>query len=93
MATRHAAVPASKPALIHIGIKGCVVALDRERGEIVWSARLARGSSLVPLLVEDGRVLAVSGGEVSCLDARTGKLLWHNQLKGYGTGYAMLAGS
>jgi outer membrane protein assembly factor BamB len=79
--------------LLYVGIKGCVVALDRTNGAIVWTTRLARGSSLVPLVVENGRVLAISSGEVSCLDARTGTLVWHNALKGYGTGFAMLAGA
>ena len=88
-----AASKSSAPSLLYVGIKGSVVALDRATGSIVWTARLARGSSLVPLVVENGRVLAVSNGEVSCLDARTGKLIWHNELKGYGTGFAMLAGS
>ena len=88
-----AASKSSAPSLLYVGIKGSVVALDRATGSIVWTARLARGSSLVPLVVENGRVLAVSNGEVSCLDARTGKLIWHNELKGYGTGFAMLAGA
>jgi outer membrane protein assembly factor BamB len=88
-------VPLSRSAshFLFVGIKGYVVALKRDDGEIAWSARLPKGASLVPLVVEDGFVFAVSGGEVSCLDARTGKLVWHNKLKGYGTSYAMLAGA
>jgi len=85
--------PRSSSPFLFVGIKGSVVALKRDDGEIAWSVRLPKGSSLVPLVVEDGFVFAVSGGEVSCLEARTGKLVWHNKLKGYGTSYAMLAGA
>jgi hypothetical protein len=35
---------------------------------------------------------AASGGEVSCLDCATGKVLWHNTMKGFGTGFVALAG-
>lgn len=97
MASRNAPHPAASSAspspYLFVGIKGSVVALKRKDGEIAWSTRLAKGSSLAPLVVEDGCVYAISEGEVSCLDARTGKLRWHNKLKGYGTGYAMLAGA
>src|SRR5512137_643718 len=89
MATRKAL----QRTLVYVGIRGCVVALDRESGELVWSAELHRGSSFVPIVVDGSRVFAASGGEVTCLDAATGALLWHNPLKGFGMGYAMLAGA
>lgn len=83
---------APAPRLLHVGIGGHVVAVQRADGEILWSTKLRRGSSLVPLVLDGERLYAVSGGEISCLEAATGKLLWHNPLKGFGTGYAMLAG-
>ena len=36
-------------------------------------------------------LFAASGGEVSCLDARTGDVVWHNPLKGFGRGLACFA--
>jgi hypothetical protein len=30
---------------------------------------------------------------VSCLECATGNVLWHNPMKGYGTGFVALAGS
>jgi outer membrane protein assembly factor BamB len=30
-------------------------------------------------------------GEIFCLDPLTGKVLWHNPLKGFGTGLASIA--
>jgi len=89
MPARKSARPAPP---IHVGIGGHVVALRRDDGEIAWSVKLRRGGSLVSLLLAGPRLFAVSGGELSCLDATTGKILWHNPLKGFGVGYAMLAG-
>jgi outer membrane protein assembly factor BamB len=83
----------TKRELLYVGIKGRVVALDHESGEIAWSVELHRGMSFVPVVVAGSRVFASSGGEVTCLDAATGAILWHNPLKGYGVGYAMLAGA
>ena len=93
MAASKVPVPRSRSHFLFVGIKGSVVALKREDGEIAWSTPLPRGAGLVPLIVEDGFVFAASSGEVSCLEARTGKLVWHNKLKGYGTSYATFAGA
>ena len=80
-------------SLLIVGIRGHVVALRRSGGEIAWSTKLPKGSTYVPAVLDDGRVYATSGGEVSCLDAKTGSVLWHNTLKGYGLGPAIMAGS
>jgi outer membrane protein assembly factor BamB len=77
--------------LIHVGIKGRVVALDRATGDITWSTTLKKGSSFVVMAIEGDRLFALSGGEITCLDAATGQELWHNPLKGFGTGYALFA--
>jgi len=37
------------------------------------------------------RFLAPTCGEIFCLDPLSGKLLWHNPLKGHGTGLATIA--
>jgi outer membrane protein assembly factor BamB len=89
-------MPVRKPIqrkLVYVGINGCVVALDQESGRIFWRHELRRGGTFCPVMVDGSRVFATSGGEISCLDAATGGLLWHNSLKGYGVGYAMLAGA
>jgi outer membrane protein assembly factor BamB len=79
--------------LLFVGIKGHVVAIRKSSGAVVWSVRPGRGSTFVPIVQEGDRLYTASGGEVSCLDAATGKLLWCNPLKGYGVGYAALAGA
>jgi outer membrane protein assembly factor BamB len=75
---------------VFIGIKGSVVALNRATGQQVWATHL-KGSDFVNVLLEDGAVLASCCGEFFCLDPLTGDALWHNPLKGFGTGLATIA--
>ena len=76
--------------LVFVGIKGSVVALNRATGQQVWATHL-KGSDFVNVVVEDGAVLASCYGEIFCLDPLTGDALWHNPLKGFGTGLATIA--
>jgi outer membrane protein assembly factor BamB len=76
--------------LLFVGIKGSVVALYRNSGQQAWATRL-RGMDFVNVLLEDGVVLATCCGEIFCLDALNGKVLWHNPLKGFGRGLATMA--
>ncbi len=76
--------------LVFIGIKGSVVALYRDTGQPAWAARL-KGMDFVNLVLERDKVLATACGEVFCLDALAGKVLWNNPLKGYGRGLATIA--
>ena len=76
--------------LVFIGIKGSVVALNRAAGEQVWATHL-KGSDFVNVVLQDDAVLATCYGEVFCLEPLTGNALWHNPLKGFGTGLATIA--
>ena len=76
--------------LVFIGIKGSVVALDCATGQQEWATHL-KGSDFVNVVLLDGAVLAACYGEIFCLDPLTGNALWHNPLKGFGTGLATIA--
>ena len=76
--------------LVFVGIGRSVVALNRATGEQVWATRL-KGYDFVNVLLDGGRIFATSCGEIFCLDPLTGDVLWHNQLKGFGTGLATIA--
>ena len=76
--------------LAFIGIKGSVVALNRVTGQQVWATHL-KGSDFVNVVVQNGAVLASCYGEIFFLDPLTGDALWHNPLKGFGTGLATIA--
>jgi len=76
--------------LVFIGIKGSVVALNRATGQQVWATHL-KGSDFVNVALQHGAVLASCSGEIFCLDPLTGNWMWHNPLKGFGTGLATIA--
>ena len=76
--------------LVCIGLKGSVVALNRATGQQVWATHL-KGSNFVNVVLQDGAVLASCYGEIFCLDPLTGIVMWHNPLKGLGTGLATIA--
>ena len=75
---------------IFIGIRGKVVALDRETGQQLWKAEL-KGSDFVNVMLDVDRVIAATKGEVFCLDAATGQLWWRNELPGEGRGLVTIA--
>lgn len=77
------------PNHVCVGIKESVIALDRSTGNIVWQTRL-KGSDFVNVVGDGAEVLAVTVGEVFCLDLASGVIKWHNPLKGWGTGLASL---
>ena len=76
--------------LVYVGIRGSVVALNRATGQQVWATHL-KGYDFVNVVLQDGALLASCHGEVFCLDPLTGTGLWHNALKGFGTGLATIA--
>ncbi len=76
--------------LVFVGIKGSVVALNRSTGEQTWVTHL-KGSSFVNVVLDAGRILATTYGEIFCLDPRSGQVMWHNRLTGFGLGLATIA--
>jgi outer membrane protein assembly factor BamB len=56
---------------------------------------LADEAQVLELRVQEvgGRVFCGAAGELFCLDRATGHQLWHNKLKGLGTGLVSFAAS
>ena len=75
--------------LVFVGINGRVSALDRDTGEIVWESH-EKWAGDVSLLLDGDRLIAAINGYLYCFDARGGRVLWQNPLKGYGCGVAAL---
>ena len=69
--------------LIFVGLNGFVVALHRDSGEIVWSNKDFH-SGYVTLLLDGDRLIVSSSGYIYGVNPYTGKILWHNPMKGYG---------
>jgi len=68
-----------------------VAAMDRRTGEIIWNWKAHSGSGYVSLLL-DGEELFVSvNGYMYCLDARSGREIWFNKMKGFGFGVTSMA--
>ena len=80
----------AKTDLIFLGIRGSVVALEKNSGRRAWETKL-KGSNFVTLLVDGKQIFAGAQGEIFCLDAATGKIIWHDGLKGYGFGLMSIA--
>jgi outer membrane protein assembly factor BamB len=76
--------------LVFVGIKGSVVALNRATGEQVWATRL-KGYDFVNVVLDGEDLFATTAGEIFCLDPLARDALWHNPLKGFGTGLATMA--
>ena len=81
---------------LFVGVKGHVVAVDKNTGQLIWKTQLKSGflsfgDGFVTVLVEGKRIFAHSYGELFCLDALTGKQLWVNELVGFGYDIASLA--
>ncbi|MEI7947469.1 MAG: PQQ-binding-like beta-propeller repeat protein [bacterium] len=80
--------------MLFVGIKGRVLALDRNSGATLWETKVkggAFGDSFVNLFFDRGSVFAATQGVLFCLDATTGRIQWENPLKGCGYGIATLA--
>ena len=80
--------------VIFVGIKRCVLAVEKSTGKIVWEARLSdatMGDTFVNLFLDAGCIYAQTKGALYCLDAATGRKRWENPLTGYGYGIATFA--
>jgi outer membrane protein assembly factor BamB len=76
--------------LLFIGTNGYVAAVQPADGQELWRTRLgeglfsATGHEDVCVLQHEGRVFAGCYGHLFCLEAASGQILWHNELKGLG---------
>jgi outer membrane protein assembly factor BamB len=77
--------------LAFVGFHSRVLALDRDTGEIVWDWKSPKGSSShVAVLLDGDRLIVSVQGYMYCLNPITGRQLWYNPLKGFGTGIPSL---
>ena len=82
---------------LFIGSNGYVAAVDVMTGHERWWTKLqsgaltATGHSDVSVIVRGGFVFAGSQGHLFCLDAESGAVAWHNELKGMGYNDVALA--
>ena len=77
--------------IIHLGVKGSVVAVNSATGEAVWTTSL-KGAEFVNIVLDGDNLFATTRGEIFCLDPKAGGIRWHNPLKGYGLGLITITG-
>jgi len=82
---------------LFIACNGHVAAVNPTDGSEAWRTRLKPGIMSatshedVCILEHENRLYAGCGGHLFCLDASSGKILWHNDLKGMGYNNVTLA--
>ena len=83
------------PNLVFVGAGGILCAIDRSTGDTVWKfkfpARALQSGGFVNLLVAGDLLYAHALGELHCIRAATGELLWTNPLTGMGYGLGTIA--
>ncbi len=75
--------------LVFVGLRGYVLALHRDTGEIVWENSELK-SGYTSLLLDGDRLIVSTNGYLYCLDPMSGQILWSNPLRGYGVGVTHL---
>ena len=78
--------------LIFLDLKSRVSALTKSDGHILWTTQLAGGlgDGFVTLNCDGKHVYACTKGKLHCLDLFSGRILWSNELKGFGFGIASI---
>jgi outer membrane protein assembly factor BamB len=83
--------------VVYILSGGRVAAINKKDGSIVWEIKLRPllpsgvTLSIGQINFEDGKLFVAGSGVILCLDARDGKLIWINSLKGWGYGFVSMA--
>src|SRR4051812_40237287 len=79
--------------ILLLGVKGSVIAMRRDTGERLWYTKLkgSLSADFVSVTADEERVYAHTGGELFCLDLRTGNSVWRDELSGMGYGVASIA--
>jgi outer membrane protein assembly factor BamB len=75
---------------LYIGVKGSVLALNKDTGKELWRRHL-KGSSFVTLAIESDAIYAHTYGNLYCIDKVKGNIKWDDSLSGLGYGMAMIA--
>jgi hypothetical protein len=75
--------------VLYVGIKGHVVAIDKQSGRELWRTKLG-GYTLVNILIDTEMIFAYAKGHVFGMNF-SGKVLWDNGMTGLGYNMALLA--
>lgn len=76
--------------IVLLGVIGRLGALRRDTGAQLWATPL-KSNGFVTVSADEERAYAHTGGELFCLELKTGNRVWHNPLPGLGYSVASLA--
>jgi outer membrane protein assembly factor BamB len=80
--------------IVLLALKHKVTAIAKSDGRHLWCTEirggLVSGGDFITLASDDTHVFAYSGGHLHCLELFSGRLLWSDELPGYGFGLASL---
>jgi outer membrane protein assembly factor BamB len=78
--------------IILIGVKNSVAAVSKANGAVLWTTKFSggMGGDFVTVTCDGERVFAHSNGQLYALELSDGKVLWANELRGYGYGFASI---
>jgi len=79
--------------IVLLALKHKVTAISKSDGRHVWCTEIGGrfvSGDFITLACDDSHVFAYSGGHLHCLELSNGRLLWTNELPGYGFGLASL---
>ena len=78
--------------LVIVALNTSVAALLKSNGRILWQTDLPgiMGDRFVTVICDNTHVYAYAKGKMHCLSLDKGKILWTNELKGFGYGIASL---
>ena len=80
--------------ILLLGLKRKVTAIAKSDGHHVWCTEIRggfiSGSDFITLACDDSHVFAYASGHLHCLELSSGRLLWTDELPGYGFGLASL---
>jgi outer membrane protein assembly factor BamB len=78
--------------IILVGVRHSVSAVSKSNGSVLWTTKLqgGMGGDFVTVMCDGERVFAHSSGQLYGLDLSTGRVLWKNELRGFGYGLASI---
>lgn len=79
--------------ILLLGLQSSVSAISKADGRVLWKTELPttlNGDDFVTVLSDGEKAFAHTEGRLHCLDLASGRVLWSNELRGYGYGIGSL---
>ncbi|MEM6348474.1 MAG: PQQ-binding-like beta-propeller repeat protein [Bacteroidota bacterium] len=68
---------------LYVGMAGHIIKIDPQSGKEVWRTKIGK-SYPVQFIHHNKQIIATVMGEITAVDAKTGTILWKNEMKKLG---------